>query len=125
MYEVSSEGSGNEELKAEENAYREILIQYGPNVITFNKGPVNKELRWALMAISDIWMLTSLRQGYSLYPLEYIAVRGILGKNYGNMVISNFAGSINSLASATIINPYNVFFFIFSYQKRPHKLQNR
>lgn len=31
-----------------------------------NRGVFKKETIWALMAVSDIWAITSLRQGYTL-----------------------------------------------------------
>lgn len=67
---------------------------------------MTKEERWALMAISDTFINTSLRHGYTIYPLEYIVVKGLLNLP-GNMIISTFAGSLASLVSSTLVNPYS------------------
>ena len=102
-----------EEAEIDETAYTEIVKQYGIEVVKLEVENVSKELRCALMAVSDIWMLTSLRQGYSLYPLEYIAVRGLLGIKTGSLILSTFSGSINTLTTARIINPYDVIMWKF------------
>ncbi len=50
----------------EKTQSKEIAETYGHDSIVFNYGHVSKELRWAIMAVSDIWLITSLRQGYTL-----------------------------------------------------------
>jgi len=53
-------------LKEEEEVKDKIESKYGKGTIVFNKTSVTKEQRWALMAISNIWAATPLRQGYTL-----------------------------------------------------------
>jgi trehalose-6-phosphate synthase len=53
-------------LKEEEEVKDRIESKFGKDTLIFNKRSVTKEERWALMAISNIWITTPLRQGYTL-----------------------------------------------------------
>ena len=53
-------------LLEEQRLQKDIEGVYGQDAIELNYGHVAKEVRWALMAVSDIWVLTPLRQGYTV-----------------------------------------------------------
>lgn len=66
MFVLPLEESEQECFLGEKALCKEIHATYGKNSLLFNYGHVSKELRWAIMAVSDIWLNTSLRQGYTL-----------------------------------------------------------
>jgi trehalose-6-phosphate synthase len=53
-------------LQEEEQHEKEIKSKYGDDSILINRGEFKKETMWALMAVSDIWATTPLRQGYTV-----------------------------------------------------------
>lgn len=55
-------------MSAEDEHYKKIVASHGQDSVTLKSGNVSKELRWALMAASDTWIISSLSQGYSLVP---------------------------------------------------------
>ena len=57
--------SQQEEMTDEEQFCRKIMETHGKDTILFQRGHISKEARWALMAVSDTWLVTSLRQGYT------------------------------------------------------------
>lgn len=60
----------------------------------------------ALYAITDVCIITSLRDGMNLVSYEYVACQS---KNAGVLILSEFAGAAQSLgAGAILINPWNV-----------------
>jgi trehalose-6-phosphate synthase len=60
----------------------------------------------ALYAITDVALVTSLRDGMNLVSYEYVACQS---DNAGVLVLSEFAGAAQSLgAGALLINPWNV-----------------
>uniref|UniRef100_A0A1D1ZTE0 alpha,alpha-trehalose-phosphate synthase (UDP-forming) n=1 Tax=Auxenochlorella protothecoides TaxID=3075 RepID=A0A1D1ZTE0_AUXPR len=60
----------------------------------------------ALYAITDVALVTSLRDGMNLVSYEYVACQR---DNAGVLVLSEFAGAAQSLgAGALLVNPWNV-----------------
>ena len=60
----------------------------------------------ALYAITDVLLVTSLRDGMNLVSYEYVACQS---ENAGVLVLSEFAGAAQSLgAGALLVNPWNV-----------------
>lgn len=60
----------------------------------------------ALYAITDVCIITSLRDGMNLVSYEYVACQS---KNAGVLILSEFAGAAQSLgAGAILVNPWNV-----------------
>ena len=59
----------------------------------------------ALYAVSDACVVASTRDGMNLVSFEYIACQG---QRHGSMILSEFAGSAQSLTGAIIVNPWNV-----------------
>lgn len=70
MLKVSAGEYPKTSLLEEEQHEKEIKADYGEDYIVVNRGLFKKETMWALMAISDIWATTSLRQGYTLVDPE-------------------------------------------------------
>ena len=60
----------------------------------------------ALYAISDVCVVASTRDGMNLVSFEYIACQQ---KRHGSMILSEFAGSAQSLDGSIIVNPWNAF----------------
>lgn len=67
------------------------------------------EQRLALWTVSNILLITTLRDGQCLPPLEYIAVKKYLNKSGRSAVIlSEFSGCNRALGGTLKINPFNV-----------------
>lgn len=60
----------------------------------------------ALYAVSDVCVVASTRDGMNLVSFEYIACQQ---KRHGSMILSEFAGSAQSLEGSLIVNPWNIF----------------
>jgi trehalose 6-phosphate synthase/phosphatase len=58
----------------------------------------------ALYFISDIALITPLRDGMNLIAKEYIATKG---KHGGMLILSGMAGAVHELGEAIIVNPNN------------------
>ncbi len=60
----------------------------------------------ALYAVTDVCLVTSLRDGMNLVSYEYVACQS---SNAGVLILSEFAGAAQSLgAGAILVNPWNV-----------------
>ncbi|BDA46931.1 probable alpha,alpha-trehalose-phosphate synthase [UDP-for [Coccomyxa sp. Obi] len=60
----------------------------------------------ALYAVTDVALVTSLRDGMNLVSYEYVACQS---DNAGVLVLSEFAGAAQSLgAGAILVNPWNI-----------------
>jgi trehalose 6-phosphate synthase/phosphatase len=60
----------------------------------------------ALYAITDVALVTSLRDGMNLVSYEYIACQT---EKHGVLVLSEFAGAAQSLGAGSIlVNPWNI-----------------
>uniref|UniRef100_A0A8R7P0W6 alpha,alpha-trehalose-phosphate synthase (UDP-forming) n=1 Tax=Triticum urartu TaxID=4572 RepID=A0A8R7P0W6_TRIUA len=67
---------------------------------------VEFEALCALYAITDVALITSLRDGMNLVSYEYVACQE---SNKGVLILSEFAGAAQSLgAGAIIVNPWNI-----------------
>ncbi|KAJ1677617.1 Trehalose-6-P synthase/phosphatase complex synthase subunit, partial [Spiromyces aspiralis] len=58
----------------------------------------------SLYATSDVCLVTSTRDGMNLVSYEYVACQQ---ERHGVLVLSEFAGAVNSLNGSIIINPWN------------------
>lgn len=60
----------------------------------------------ALYAVTDVALVTSLRDGMNLVSYEFVACQSA---NAGVLVLSEFAGAAQSLgAGAILVNPWNI-----------------
>jgi trehalose 6-phosphate synthase/phosphatase len=59
----------------------------------------------ALYYLSDVALVTPLRDGMNLIAKEYIAARGTKG---GNLILSGMAGAVHEMSEALIVNPHNM-----------------
>ena len=59
----------------------------------------------ALYAITDVALVTSLRDGMNLVSYEYVACQR---DNAGVLILSEFAGAAQSLGAGAMVNPWNV-----------------
>lgn len=60
----------------------------------------------ALYSITDVALVTSLRDGMNLVSYEYVACQM---RNHGVLVLSEFAGAAQSLGAGSIlVNPWNI-----------------
>ena len=58
----------------------------------------------ALYAVSDACVVAPTRDGMNLVSFEYIACQS---HRHGSMILSEFAGSAQSLTGSIIVNPWN------------------
>ena len=60
----------------------------------------------ALYCITDVALVTSLRDGMNLVSYEFVACQAT---NHGVLILSEFAGAAQSLgAGSLLVNPWNV-----------------
>lgn len=78
-------------------------IEYTP--IHFMHQSMDFEELLALYAMSDACVIASTRDGMNLVSFEYIACQQ---KRHGSLILSEFAGSAQSLTKSLIVNPWNV-----------------
>lgn len=72
--------------------------------IRFIHGSVDFTDLCALYATADIGMVTPLMDGMNLVAKEYVACQR---EHAGVLILSEFAGAAEELASATLVNPYD------------------
>jgi len=65
---------------------------------------IPQHLLLAYYQVSDIALLTPIRDGMNLIAKEYIAAR----KNHAVLILSEFAGASEELNEAIIVNPYDI-----------------
>lgn len=78
-------------------------VEYSP--IVFINQSVNFDDLCALYTISDVAVVSSIRDGMNLVSYEYIACQK---QRHGVLVLSEFAGSAQSLSGAIHVNPWNI-----------------
>lgn len=66
---------------------------------------LDPEEYYALMTIADCALITPLRDGMNTTSHEFIICQE---KNKGSLILSEFAGSANAMAGATLVNPWDV-----------------
>lgn len=67
------------------------------------------EQRIALYSISNILLITTLRDGQCLPPLEFVTVKKLLSRmNKAAVILSEFSGCNRALGGILKINPFNV-----------------
>lgn len=77
-------------------------IEYTP--IHFLHRSVDFPELLALYAIADVCVVASTRDGMNLVSFEYIACQAA---RHGSLILSEFAGSAQSLGGALVVNPWN------------------
>lgn len=88
-----------------------ITNQYGPGVIDYEESsvPLSLEERTALWLACDILMVTSVREGLNLKPLEFVFANGTKpGNRPGVVILSEFSACCCILNGALRINPWNI-----------------
>ena len=86
---------------------RKIKEEHG-NVIDFEIGEIPIEKRITLCFVSDMVLITILKQGFCILPFEYMAVKHISKQSPGSIILSEFAGCNRAILSPVRANPYNV-----------------
>ncbi|CAG8526243.1 10568_t:CDS:2, partial [Dentiscutata erythropus] len=62
----------------------------------------------ALYTVSDVFMVTSLRDGMNILPHQYISCQQ---KNNGVLILSEFTGAAQCLDGPILVNPWNTYEF--------------
>ncbi len=66
MYDLNQSEESAETEKRILELIKDITEKFGEEVLYLKKGPVTKEERWALMTVTNTFVITSLRHGYSM-----------------------------------------------------------
>ncbi|CAH0485283.1 unnamed protein product [Peronospora farinosa] len=88
-----------------------ITEAYGPGCIDYEESssPSTIEDRVALWLASDILMVTSIREGLNLKPLEFVFAKGVDPTNRpGVVILSEFSACCCVLNGAVRVNPWNI-----------------
>eukprot|EP00177_Eucheuma_denticulatum_P006764 GFKZ01012293.1.p1 GENE.GFKZ01012293.1~~GFKZ01012293.1.p1 ORF type:complete len:794 (+),score=88.68 GFKZ01012293.1:2420-4801(+) len=78
-------------------------VEYAP--IVFINQSVTFDDLCALYTVADVAVVTSIRDGMNLVSYEYVVCQQ---ERHGVLVLSEFAGSAQSLSSAIRVNPWNI-----------------
>lgn len=79
-------------------------VEQGSPIIFINQSISFDDL-CALYAVADVALVTSVRDGMNLVSYEYVVCQQ---DRHGVLVLSEFAGSAQSLSSAIRVNPWNI-----------------
>ncbi|RLN91911.1 hypothetical protein BBJ28_00012252 [Nothophytophthora sp. Chile5] len=88
-----------------------ITKVHGPECIDYEESssPLAIEERVALWLACDILMVTSIREGLNLKPLEYVFAKGVNASNRpGVVILSEFSACCCVLNGAVRVNPWNI-----------------
>lgn len=90
---------------------RRITEQHGPDVIDYEESTSSLSLRERIIMwlACDILMVTSIREGLNLKPLEYVFAKGVSpGSRPGVVILSEFSACCCVLNGALRVNPWNI-----------------
>jgi trehalose 6-phosphate synthase len=79
--------------------------EVGHPVVHYLHRPVPRDELIAFYAVSDVMLVTPLRDGMNLVAKEYVACRSDLG---GALVLSEFTGAATELRQAYLVNPHDL-----------------
>ncbi|GMF57499.1 unnamed protein product [Phytophthora fragariaefolia] len=88
-----------------------ITKAHGPECIDYEESysPLSIEERLALWLASDILMVTSIREGLNLKPLEFVFAKGVNPSSRpGVVILSEFSACCCVLNGAVRVNPWNI-----------------
>ncbi|RLN57900.1 hypothetical protein BBJ29_005376 [Phytophthora kernoviae] len=88
-----------------------ITKAHGPGCIDYEESssPMTIEDRVALWLASDILMVTSIREGLNLKPLEFVFTKGMNPSSRpGVVILSEFSACCCVLNGAVRVNPWNI-----------------
>ncbi|OQR87329.1 trehalose-phosphatase [Achlya hypogyna] len=103
---------GDEQYSSQEirELVQRIKTSHG-DVIDYaeSEKPLGLHDRVALWLACDILMVTSIRGGLNLYPLEYVFAKGAApGSKAGVVILSEFSGCCCVLNGGLRVNPWNI-----------------
>ncbi|KAF1334037.1 Trehalose-phosphatase, partial [Globisporangium splendens] len=90
---------------------KRITEQHGPDVIDYEESVSSLSLRERIIMwlACDILMVTSIREGLNLKPLEYVFAKGVNpGSRPGVVILSEFSACCCILNGALRVNPWNI-----------------
>jgi trehalose-6-phosphate synthase len=67
---------------------------------------VKPEQLCALYAVSDVCVISSIRDGLNMVSYEYVACQN--SSTAGVLMMSLYAGAVNTLPSCLVINPWDI-----------------
>jgi len=115
----------NQEILQEKEELKKTLTDYkvilSIDRLDYTKGIINRNITWtpilyqykflpfnpliAMYGVSDVCLVTPLRDGMNLVAKEYVAVRT---DKTGVLILSEMAGAAKEMGEAIIINPNNI-----------------
>lgn len=90
---------------------KRITEQHGADVIDYEESTSALSLRDRIIMwlACDILMVTSIREGLNLKPLEYVFAKGVTpGNRAGVVILSEFSACCCVLNGALRVNPWNI-----------------
>ncbi|AQK94810.1 trehalose-6-phosphate synthase1 [Zea mays] len=87
-------------------SFHAFSVQESETVCSLQDRSLDFHALCALYAVTDVALVTSLRDGMNLVSYEYVACQG---SKKGVLILSEFAGAAQSLgAGAILVNPWNI-----------------
>jgi trehalose 6-phosphate synthase/phosphatase len=104
---------GDQKYSSEEirKLVHRITSQHGPDVVDYEEisGPISFKDRLALWMACDILMVTSIREGLNLKPLEFVYTKSVHNPGRpGVVILSEFSACCCVLNGALRVNPWNI-----------------
>jgi len=104
--------SCTEEVSKEIKSIVESINKEFPTSILYGEMKIPNEHRLALLMLSEVLLVTSLRDGFCLLPFEFLIAKRAKLENgetgIGSIILSEFAGCSRAINSICQINPYIV-----------------
>lgn len=110
---LTNSREGDQEYSSSEirQLVKRITEQHGADVIDYEESTSALSLRdrIILWLACDILMVTSVREGLNLKPLEYVFAKGVSpGNRAGVVILSEFSACCCVLNGALRVNPWNI-----------------
>lgn len=88
----------------------EIHDEFGDGCLIYKVQSLTQEERLALWSFSHVLLNTSLRDGLTFSPFEFIYTKYYKERfNKASIVLSEFSGCARQLNGAYIVNPFDLF----------------
>lgn len=110
---LTNSREGDQEYSSNEirQLVKRITEQHGADVIDYEESTSALSLRERIIMwlACDILMVTSIREGLNLKPLEYVFAKGVApGHRAGVVILSEFSACCCVLNGALRVNPWNI-----------------
>ena len=92
-----------------EKIANDIIAEFGPECLILKYQTLCQDERCALFLKANVLIITSMRDGVSLLPFEFISMKKKQGSFHkSSIIMSEFSGVAKSMSGVNLINPYDI-----------------